>query len=206
MERYELILLGTLCVIPFTCHGQQTLPNAPSATMPVKKPTTRMYSPPTQGERFRAYLKHTYGLSAILEAGVRGGIEQKRDEPSQWPQGGQGYADRFGSSMGQIAVRGTTSYVLADIFKEDLRITPCGSPCSKSKFKAALEDTFMARKGDDGHEAISVARIAAPWAGSAVAINTWYPSGYGGSEVARQAGFSYGFQFIRNYIRELTAH
>jgi hypothetical protein len=104
--------------------------------------------------------------------------------------------------MGQEAIRGTTSYVLADVFKEDLR--PCGTGCTDSKFNAALEDTFMARKGEDGHEAFSIARLAAPWAGSAVAVKTWYPSGYGGAEITREASFSYGFQFIRNYIRELA--
>lgn len=198
--------MSALCFTPFFCSAQQSLPDAPSAAASGAAPVSPVYSPPTQGERFKAYITHTYGIKSIVEAAVRGGIEQKRDEPSQWPQGGQGYADRFGSSMGQIAIRGTTSYVLADIFKEDLRITPCGSSCTKSKFKAALEDTFMARKGQNGHETFSVARVVAPWAGSAVAINTWYPSGYGGSEIARQASFSYGFQFIKNYIRELTAH
>jgi len=165
------------------------------------KSASPIYTPPTQSERFKMYLKHTYGVSSVIEAAVRGGIEQKREEPSEWPQDGQGYLDRFGSSMGQIAIRGTTSYVLADLFKEDLR--RC-STCTNSKFKAALEDTFMARKGEDGHEALSVARIVAPWSGSAVAIETWYPSGYGGAEIARQASLSYGFQFLRNYIRELT--
>lgn len=202
MKRRRTILWSlALCTLPSICSAQQSLPNAPGPADPASKPASPVYVPPTQGERFKAYLKHTYGISSVIEAAARGGIEQKRGEPSEWPQGGQGYADRFGSSMGQIAIRGTTSYVIADLFKEDLR--RCTS-CTNSKFKAALEDTFMARKGEDGHEALSVARIVAPWSGSAVAIKTWYPSGYGGGEIARQASLSYGFQFLRNYIHELT--
>jgi hypothetical protein len=56
-----------------------------------------------------------------VEAGVRGGIDQALDRPSEWPEGGQGYADRFGSAIGEIAIRGTTEYLIADIFKKDLR-------------------------------------------------------------------------------------
>ena len=50
---------------------------------------------------------------------------------------------------------------------------------SMSKFKAALQDVFLARKGVDGHNAFSVARLVGPAAGSAIAINAWYPSAYG---------------------------
>ncbi len=206
MIKRTVAVACLVCAAPFTCRAQQSLPDAPSSTMSHSTPAMASYSPPTQGERFKAYVKHTYGLTSILEAGIRGGIDQARDKPAEWPQGGQGYADRFGSAIGQIAIRGTTEYVIADIFREDIRVIPCGSNCTKSKFKAALEDTFLARKGVDGHEALSVARLVGPWSGSAVAVNTWYPSGYGGSEIARQAGFSYGFELLKNYIRELSAH
>ena len=200
----DLMLLGVICAS--ACCAQQTPPDAPSATTSSAKPARSSYSPPTQSARFKTYITHTYGVFSILEAGARGGIDQARDRPSQWPQGGQGYADRFGSGMGEIAVRGTTEYLLGDIFREDLRFMPCRSACSDSKIKAALQDTFTARKGEDGHRAFSVARLVGPLSGAAVATNTWYPSGYGGTEIARKAGYSYGFAFARNLIRELTAH
>jgi len=148
----------------------------------------RSYSPPTQAERLKTYFKQTYSISSLLEAGVHGGIDQARDKPSEWPEGAQGYAERFGSAMGQIAVRNSTEYVVGDIFREDLRFIPCASPCSESKVKRALENTFTARRGEDGHRSFSVARLAGPIAGGAVAKNAWYPAGYGTSEVVRQAG------------------
>jgi hypothetical protein len=205
MSRIVIIILGGCLLSPLVCLAQQTLPDAPSASIAASlKPATQIYSPPTQGERFKTYVKHTYSVSSVLEGAIRGGIDQARDNPAQWSEGAQGYADRFGSVMGQIAVRGTAEYVVGDIFREDLRFIPCVSPCSDSKFERALADTFTARKGDDGHRAFSVARLAGPIAGSAVAKNTWYPAGYGASEIFREAGFSYAFGFIRNYIRELT--
>ena len=78
---------------------------------------------------------------------VRGGIDQARGTPNGWPEGGQGYADRFGSAMGEIAIRGTTEYVFADIFREDIRHQRCYSPCSVSAFKRAFEDSFHGSKG-----------------------------------------------------------
>jgi len=192
------MLLG----LPAWAQQTANLPDAPSA--PSNTPAVRIYTPPTQKERFRTYLRHTYGIYSIVEAGIRGGIEQARDNPSQWPEGAEGYADRFGSTIGQIAARGTTEYVLADAFREDLRFIPCASPCSESKMRRALEDTFTARKGQDGHRAFSIARLVGPIAGGAIATNTWYPSGTGGGETAKQIGMSYGFGFLRNYVRELT--
>ena len=203
MNRVLISILGGCLLSPFVCAAQQILPDAPSTPSPSIAAST-MYSPPTQEERLKTYLKHTYSISSVLEAGIRGGIDQSRDRPTEWPEGAQGYADRFGSAMGQIAVRNSTEYVLGDIFREDLRFIPCTSPCSESKMKRALADTFMGRRGDDGHQTFSVARLAGPIAGAAVAKSTWYPAGYGTSEVVRQAGLSYAFGFIRNYIRELT--
>lgn len=205
MNRVKAVLAQVICVSPLVCHAQQTLPDAPSPTRSaVASPS---YSPPTQGERFKACIKRTYGIEALVEGTTRGAVEQARDEPSQWPKDGQGYADRFGSAMGQIAIRGTTEYVVADLFKEDLRFIPCGKSCSQSsKFEAALEDTFLARKGEDGHRAFSVAQLVGPFSSSAVAVETWYPAGYGSSEIVKQGGFNYFFMFARNYVRELTAH
>jgi hypothetical protein len=205
MKRASLCLLVSLCLMTLISQAQQALPDSPAAQPAASTSALPGYRPPTQAERFRGYIKHSFGISSILEAAVRGGIEQATDEPGQWPQGAQGYADRFGSSMGQIAIRGTTEYLVADLFKEDLRFRGCAEDCDK--FTAAFKDTFFARKGHDGHEALSVARLVGPWSGGVVAVNTWYPQGNkDAGQIARQAAFGYGFQFVRNYIREVIAH
>ena len=113
-------------------------------------------------------MRQTYGLKSLFEAGMHAGIEQARDNPSQWPEGAEGYGDRFGSAYGEIVVRGTTEYALADLFHEDVRHVRCGHPCAESRFKIAFDNTFLARKREDGHEAFSVARFVSPFSGSAV--------------------------------------
>ena len=205
MKSCVLFAIVTIACCPFFCSGQQassSLPDAPSITV-TKNTVAAQYIPPTQRERFKAYVGHTYGITSFVEAGVRAGIEQARGNPSQWDDGGSGYAERFGSAVGERAVRGTTEYLVADIFREDLRYQRCSSPCAESPFKSAFEDTFTARKGEDGHRAFSVARIVGPISGSVVAVNTWYPSGSGKSESVRQIGLTYGLTYTRNLIHEL---
>lgn len=201
MFRIVIFVLGLLAAFAAVCRAQQEqVPDAPAPS--VSQAARPFYSPPTQEQRFKSYLRQTYGWMSILEAGARGGIEQARDNPSEWPQGAEGYADRFGSAMGEVAVRGTTEFVIADLFREDLRRVRCAHPCSESIFKLAFEDSFLAKRGDDGHESFSVARIVGPFSGSAVAVNTWYPAESGRSNVARGAVMQFGLIYIRNLLRE----
>ena len=199
----SLLCMFSLAALPSAAQQRiSTLPGAPSTAIPVAGPA--IYSPPTQNQRFKNYVLTTFGPVPIVEAAIRGGIQQIRDNPSEWPQGGQGYADRFGSAMGEIAVQGTTEYVLSDLLKEDLRLIPCG--CSDSKFKLALADTFTARKGEDGHRSLSIARMVGPIMGGLVAYKTWYPSCTPRNEIESEIGLNYGFVFLANLIRESTHH
>jgi hypothetical protein len=205
MKRLIGLSVGTLCLTTLPCVAQQSAATMPDAPKPqVMAQASLVYRPPTQRERFRYYVRHTYGIASVIEAGVRGGIDQAVDRPSEWPEGAQGYGDRFGSAMGEIALRGTTEYVFSDLFREDLRRTPCGSSCTDSAFTRAFEDTFTARKGEDGHRAFSVARLLGPISAGAVAKEAWYPSGYSSKSVVGEVGVNYGFTFIRSYLRELV--
>jgi hypothetical protein len=196
--------VGAFVLSTLSSGAQQatTLPSAPSPQPGAAAPLH--YVPPSQRQRFITYVRHTFGVRSVIEAGIRGGIEQARDNPSQWPEGAEGYGERVASSMGQIVVRGTTEYLIADTFREDLRFVRCPGPCSQSALRRALHDTFMARKRDDGHFSFSVARLTGPIAAGAVATSTWYPAGYGAGATVKEIGLNYGFSFLRNYIWELT--
>lgn len=207
MRRSPILPLFVFTWFPFSCfaqHTSSTIPDAPAVS--VENAVTVTYSPPTQGERFRTYLHAAYSLGSILEAGAHAGIDQARDRPSGWPEGAEGYGDRFGSAMGEVIVRETTDYLLADLFREDIRRVPCRHPCSQSKFKLAFDDSFLARRGDDGHESLSVARLVGPFSGNIVATNTWYPAGTTRAESAKGICLTYGLVYVRNLVREFIAH
>lgn len=205
MRTGTVFVFGAAVYCGCACQAQQTHSQIPDAPAPsVNLPMKPAYRPPTQGERFRTYLRHTVGLTSLIEAAARGGIEQARDNPSQWPQGAEGYGERVGSAMGEIVARNTTEYVVADVFREDLRPVRCAQPCPESRFKLAFDNTFLARRGEDGHESFSVARITGPFSGSAIAVNTWYPGGAGRSNIVREAGVQFGLIYIRNLLRVST--
>jgi hypothetical protein len=201
----QFLFLSLVVTTAAAQEGVSSLPDAPKSNLSNSHlPASPVYSPPTQSERLKRYAVTTYGPIPIAEAAIRGGIQQHRDAPSGWPQEGQGYADRFGSAMGEIAVRGTTDWVFSEIFKEDLRVSPCH--CAESKFHLALADTFTARKGEDGHRVLSVARLLGPASGGLVANYTWYPADTSRGEVGTEVGLSYGFVFLTNLVRESLHH
>jgi hypothetical protein len=207
MKKLVGISTGILYLSAVTCMAQQGAADLPDA--PRQQPRTSAsltYTPPTQQERFRNYVRHTFSISSLLEAGVRGGIGQALDRPSQWPQGAEGFGDRMGSAAGEIVVRGSTEYLVADLFREDLRRTRCDSPCEQSALARAFDDTFVARRGDDGHRAFSVARLVGPIAAGTVAKETWYPGGSSNRQLAGEIGLNYGFTFVRSYVWELAHH
>jgi hypothetical protein len=207
MKSFFRLSISALCLSAGTCFAQQNATSVPDAPAPHSNaPRSLVYTPPTQQERFRNYVKHTFSLSSLVEASIRGGISQGLDRPSEWPEGAEGYGERVGSAMGEIALRGTTEYLVSDLFHEDLRRTRCASPCSQSALARAFDDTFTARKGQDGHRAFSVARLAGPIAAGSIAKAAWYPSGSSNGQVAGEIGLNYGATFLRSYVWELTHH
>jgi hypothetical protein len=120
MTRFAVFLLSAASLFPFAGAAQQTTATLPDAPKPAQSPYNSAglsYAPPTQAQRFKTYIRHTYSFASLVEDGVRGGIEQARDNPSQWPEGAEGYGDRYGSAMGKIIVRDTTDYLVADLFR-----------------------------------------------------------------------------------------
>jgi hypothetical protein len=165
--------------------------------------SSRSYEPPTKGQHFRSYLFDSYGLTALVRAGIRAGILQARDQPSEWGQGSQGFAERFGSVMGEEAISGATRYLLSSAFGEDDRYFRCQGCSFSQKIGNAFVSEFTARRGQDGHRTFSVPQVVSPFAGPLVARNTWYPGSYSGANALQEVGFSFGSRFVMNVIREL---
>ena len=203
--KFSKLVFAGICVAATVLNAQEPSQVRQPGSANLAATSEKSYTPPTQSERLREYFRHTYGLASFLEAGARAGIDQARDRPSEWQEGAEGYGERFGSAMGLIAARGTTEYLVADLFREDLRRVPCKSNCEESAFQRALADTFLARKGPDGHRTLSIARLVGPISGSLVA-STWRPNGVGKRDLGPEIGITYGLVFVRNFVRELVKH
>ena len=58
----------------------------------------------TPRERMADYLKRTVGPGGLFNAAFLGGMDQWRDKPEGWEQGGAGYGKRFASRLGRGAM------------------------------------------------------------------------------------------------------
>jgi hypothetical protein len=199
---------ATRCLIfvltAFALPAQQTPPsNQGSVGGGAVVAPSMPYSPPTHAQKFDIFIHHTFGPDAIFMAAVWAAIDQAEHSPSQWPEGAEGFAERFGSVMGRYAVRGATEYTLSEAFREDLRYVHCFHCSVSGKLKDAVLNTFAARKGQDGHEDLSVARLLAPIPTGVVA-STWLPGKYDAHSIANQVAFTYAFDLTKNVIVELV--
>jgi hypothetical protein len=127
---------------------------------------------------------------------------QARDTPSEWGQSGEGFAERFGSVMGEEAISGTTRYALSSALREDNRYFRCQGCSFSQKIGNAFVSEFTARRGQDGHRTISVSKLVSPFAGPLIAKNTWYPNSYTRANALKEVGVSFGARFVVDVFRE----
>jgi hypothetical protein len=117
-------------------------------------------------------------------------VNQWTNSPPEWHQGAEGYAKRFGSNFGMAATATTTRYALSEALKEDTLYYRCECSGVFKRLRHAVLSTVTARHGKDGHRTFSISAIAAPYAGSTVAVYGWYPRRYGAKDVLRQGNYN----------------
>ncbi len=131
------------------------------------------YVPLTAGERFRMYLRRTYGLATMFESATGAGIRQWEDTPKEWKEGAEGYGDRVGSSYATHIVRGTLEFGASAVLREDDRYVPSRETGFWKRSKHAIANTFMARN-DAGYEHFAYSRFGSA-AGAAFISRLWQP-------------------------------
>src|SRR5690242_8784510 len=119
MSFVKLRLIVVLSLFTTTnawAQNQQTsLPRALSFLSPAEN------VPQSSADRFNDYVFAMVGPFVIVAEGASAGIQQWRDSPHEWGQGGSGYGKRLGNNMAYNGVRQTISYGLAEALHEDNR-------------------------------------------------------------------------------------
>jgi len=183
------------CLFTLGCEcspGQTMIPDAPipnPAILSVEKKALQVHAPvmingrpyirPTGKEQFIAYLKDSYGLSALAGAGVRSTYGQIRDRPDGWGQDWPGYSQRLGSAMAVSAINGNVRYAMETIFREDMRYIPCHGCSIKRKIENTLLAEITARHDADGHRFFTLTPTIADFSGPIIANTFWFPAKYG---------------------------
>jgi len=149
-----------------------------------------IYVRPSEGATVRKYVFDAYGPYPILGAGLAAGINQWGNSPPEWHQGAEGYAKRFGSDFGMMAISTTTHYGLSEVLREDGSYYRCGCTGILPRFNHAILSTVTARRGQDGHRAFSISGLVSPYAGSNAAVYGWYPDRFGAKDALRLGSYN----------------
>ena len=121
---------------------------------------------------------------------VAAGISQWSNAPPEWGQGAKGFGKRFGSDFAIAAIGTTTRYGLAEAFREDTLYYRCECGGPFPRLRHAVISTLTGRRGEDGHRVFSFSALAAPYAGSMIAVYAWYPDRFGAKDAFRMGNYS----------------
>jgi len=188
-----VLVTAALVAIPVPARSQFLLSSGdPSATsnvtIPVKLDLT--YVQPTERTKVSNYTFDAFGPYPVAGAGVAAGINQWTNSPPEWGQGAEGFGKRFGSDFAIAAIGTTTRYGLAEAFREDTLYYRCECSGPFPRLRHAVISTLTGRRGEDGHRVFSFSALAAPYAGSMIAVQLWYPDRFDGKDAFRMGNYS----------------
>jgi hypothetical protein len=131
--------------------------------------------------------------SAVFGAAFMGAIAQARHDPPQWPQGAEGFGDRFGTRYAQSLTKSTAEFLFG--FREDPRSNPPPQPRifkdgawrpnpnihshrhSNAKFGERLGRALLGvvwTHYDSGRDGIAFSRVGGAFASGVIGI-AWTP-------------------------------
>jgi hypothetical protein len=148
------------------------------------------------------YAFDAFGPYPIVGAGVAAGINQWSNSPPEWGQGVSGFGKRFGSDFGIAAIGTSTRYGLAEAFREDTLYYRCECSGPLPRLRHAVISTLIGRHGEDGHRVFSFSALAAPYAGSMIAVYAWYPDRFGAKDAFRMGNYTLLANFGGNIALE----
>ncbi len=181
--------------------AEQSAGPSDAASAQTPSPGRPEFKPMTQGERFHHFVAGTFSVESIIRAAAGAAILQATNTPSEWGQGGEGYARRFANDYGQHIMRQTLMYGAADLLHEDNRYLPSERSGAMPRLKYAVESTFLARK-DDGTRRLSYSRLGAVVATAFVSREWQPPSTRGLEHAASSIGTVFGTEIGFNIARE----
>lgn len=188
-QMLSWLAIAGLTVLPLLAMAQSQADSRGSSRA-ADPPLDLAYARPTQKTMLRNYVFDVFGPYPIGGAALNAGIDQVNNAPPEWKQGAAGYSKRFGSNFGIDAVTTSTRYALAKALREDTLYYRCECKGVLPRLRHAVISTFTARRGDDGHRALSLSALVAPYAGTTAAVYGWYPGRFGAKDAFRMGNYS----------------
>jgi hypothetical protein len=145
-------------------------------------------------DKLSYHLKQSVGPLALVGSAAYAGILQAADTPTEWGQGGSGYAKRLGSTVACSGLHGALAFGLDSALHEDPRYFRSARGGFWRRAGHAFRGTILTHT-DKGTETLSLWRFGSAY-GAAYLSNQWYPGrlntvGLGFAEGSLQLGFDF---------------
>ena len=163
------------------------------------------YVEPTQQQKLRNYLYEAFGPYPLAWTMIVAGYHQARHNPPDWREGFPGFGERYASDFGNSMVNNTTRFTLAEALHEDTMYHRCACSGVWPRVRHAVYWTAFAHRGADGHAALAVPVIVAPYVANMTAVYGWYPSRYGAKDAFRMGNYGLLSYMIGNVSLEFLA-
>jgi hypothetical protein len=155
----------------------------------------------TAKERLDYTLRTAYDLNSIVASLAGSGIKQARNSVPEWGQGMSGYGKRFGSSLGQKAIKQSIRFGLGTLLHEDPRYFSSGRRGIWRRALYATSRSFVSTR-DCGGIRPGYSKFVAAF-GGAYLSRQWYPENKQNvSEYLSSGGISIGLDAAKNVFHE----
>jgi hypothetical protein len=162
-------------------------------------------APLTSKQKFGLAWKTVIDPVTFVMVGGAAGIEQAQNHFSEYGQGAQGYAKRFGAGYADTVV-GTFvgSAILPSLLKQDPRYFYKGTGSKASRFFYAVANSVVC-KGDNGHWQTNYSNILGSLAAGGIS-NLYYPAQdrNGAGLTFENAGIGIGATSFSNLLQEFV--
>jgi hypothetical protein len=152
-------------------------------------PVSPVYQEPSPGQKRNNFLFEAYGPYPLAWTTLVAGFHQATHTPPDWREGWPGYGERYSSDFANSAVNVSARYVLAQALDEDTMYYRCACRGLWPRLEHAVVWTAVMHRGADGHMALAVPAIVAPYVAATVTVFGWYPRRYGAKDAFRMGNY-----------------
>jgi hypothetical protein len=160
----------------------------------------------TPEDRWHLYLRDVANPLALVASNASAGINQWRDVPFEWGQGGSGFGRRLASSYSNHLVDSTLLFGASSLLHEDNRYIRSNLQGTGRRMRYAVLSTFLARR-DNGTRKVSISRIGA-FGATALISRAWQPESTASPQSAASSfaisiAVSTGFHVAQEFLPAL---
>ena len=158
-------------------------------------------APLTTKLKFQLAWKSTTDPISIAGVAFLAGLQQAGDQYSEFGQGAQGYAKRFGAAYGGVLASTLLSgAVFPSLLKQDPRYFYRGTGGTKKRILYAISNSVWC-KGDNGRWQVNYSNMAGIVSGAAL-VSTYYPSNNQGMNILQNSLIRMGESSLAGIVQE----